>query len=81
MLIVPFLLIFIGLLLIIRIIFKKLGVAGRQNLGLAALIASLPVVVLAMQSLGQLTIRDCAMLVALFVIAYFYVYRTARSSN
>jgi hypothetical protein len=79
LLIVPFLLIFLCFFLILRMVFAKFGVRRQKNLGLAMLISGLFVILLAMQSLGQLTIRDAIMLAAIFIIAYFYVYRRARS--
>lgn len=47
---------------------------GRsRRLRMAAAIGAFPVLLLVLQSLGQLTIRDSLAIIALFIIAYFYI--------
>ncbi len=41
----------------------------------------LPVVLLVLQSLGQLTIRDAAMLAILFTVTYFYMSRAKAAAS
>ncbi|HKU19248.1 MAG TPA: hypothetical protein VJP80_08390 [Candidatus Saccharimonadales bacterium] len=78
LLILPFVLMFfvltgaIGLLLSWR---STRLTAKKYKLG--ALGASLPVLLLVLQSIGQLTLRDVLIIIALFALAYFYVARMA----
>ncbi len=73
-LILPFILLFLVFFLGIKLLFKG---SSRQMSGIMMLFAGLLVMLLALQSLGQLTLRDIVMLTALFVILYFYIYRRA----
>src|SRR5688572_28213247 len=73
LLILPFAIIFIIFFLLIKSWFQKTGRVGK-NIGLVMLLAAFPVVLLALQSLGQLTIRDFATILALFILVYFYIY-------
>lgn len=77
MLIVPFLLAFF----IIFLSAKLLLGANKQRTGLIMLVAVIGVISLALQSLGQLTIRDGVMLLILFVVGYFYVNRRAATTK
>lgn len=81
MLVMPFLLFFVLFLAMARWLFVRMGMNHPRNTGLSMLLAGLPVVLLALQSLGQLTLRDVIMLSALFAITYFYMYRRAQISN
>jgi hypothetical protein len=81
MLMVAFVFIFTSFYLLARLITRTIGVDRRMgSIKYRALllgIASLPVLVLAMQSLGQLTVRDLITLAVLYGLGYFYVSRMA----
>lgn len=79
-LVLPFILLFTFLLSTISYFLERQGVGGKKNLKIAALCASLPILLLVLQSIGQLTLRDVLTAALLFVISYFYVSRTAVSS-
>lgn len=72
LLVVPFLLLFVILYLVMRRIFKD---KTSSRSGIVMLVAGLAIIALALQSLGQLTPRDGIMLLILFMIGYFYIYR------
>lgn len=74
-LIVPFLLIFILFLSAGLLILGRLGATKRVRLRVSLLVASVPVCLLILQSLGQLTLRDCLVIFVLVVMVYFYVLR------
>lgn len=76
-LVIPFVLLFIVLFLLAKSLFAKID-KGRN--GMAVLAALFPVVLLAMQSVGQLTIRDFLMILGIFAIVYFYMRRMVRFS-
>jgi hypothetical protein len=63
----------------LRLIGRVTGLQGRlRRLQYNALLiggAALPVILLALQSIGQLTIRDAVTLVIIFVAGYFYISR------
>lgn len=79
-LVVPFALIFIVLFVgLSSLIGHTLSV--QKRLRVALLGATLPTLLLVLQSLGQLTVRDMFTAMALFCIAYFYLSRTMRSAD
>jgi phosphatidylglycerophosphate synthase len=63
----------------LRLVGRKKGLKERlrplQYNGLMIGAAALPVMLLALQSIGQLTIRDTITLIVIFVAGYFYVSR------
>lgn len=79
-LILPFILIFAILFIGISVIFEKRGVGPKKRVKIAALCASLPILVLVLQSIGQLTARDVLTMALLFVLSYFYISRATASS-
>jgi hypothetical protein len=74
-LVAPFVLIFLLLFLLASSFFHSKGFARKTSWVIAAFVAVLPTLLLVLQSIGQLTIRDVATIAALFAIAYFYVTR------
>jgi hypothetical protein len=77
-LIVPFLLMFCALALGISLIIAwRSSKLTAKNVRIGALGAALPILLLVLQSIGQLTVRDVLIIVVLFVLAYFYVARMA----
>lgn len=78
-LVAPFILSFVIMYLLIDFMFKRLGKgAGR---GASLLLAGLVVILLALQSLGQLTFRDTVMVGLLFGVAFLYIRRKSRSAG
>lgn len=74
-LVIPFVLIFLVLFLSISYFLRVEGFTKKSSWAVAVFVAMLPTLLLVLQSIGQLTIRDVATIVALFLIAYFYVAR------
>lgn len=75
MLVTPFLLLFMILALGISLLLRYYGLAAGKRLRMAMVMAAFPTLLLVLQSLGQLTVRDTLAIVALFGIAYFYLSR------
>lgn len=74
-LVLPFLLLFLVIFLLISHILEKKGLPDRKRLKIAALGAGMPLVLLVLQSIGQLTVKDVLVLSVLFVLSYFYIVR------
>jgi hypothetical protein len=79
-LIVPFVLLFVLLSTIIMIILKTQGMADKKSLKMGLSLAGVPLILLVLQSIGQLTLRDVLTIGILFAISYFYVSRSTASS-
>lgn len=84
LLILPFLILFVAIYLTIVELFRLLrrdenqkvvGFSVSKPRRIAALIAALPTLLLILQSIGQLTVRDTLTTLAIFVIGYFYLVR------
>lgn len=75
LLIVPFFLLFTIFVTCVLFMLSMAGPLGRRQLKIGAIIAAVPVFLLVLQSLGQLTVRDVLTIVSLFAIAYFYLSR------
>jgi hypothetical protein len=76
----PFLVLFatifaISWMVMVRIAHKEQVVPQRRIIAFALLYASLPTLLLLLQSIGQLTIRDTVTLFVLFGVLYFYIAR------
>lgn len=79
-LVLPFILLFIILMSLFLYIFElKKGIETKKSIKLAALCASLPILLLVLQSIGQLTIRDTTTVSILFLLSYFYIARSTTS--
>lgn len=74
-LIVPFALLFIALAAIIYVASGYLGLSRSVRFRAGMVGASAPVVIMVLQSLGQLTPRDTLVIFALFALVYFYMSR------
>jgi hypothetical protein len=75
-LIVPFLLLFVLLSAIAYALLRKRGLVARAALRIGMLCAFVPVSLLVLQSIGQLTTKDVLALGAFLAVAYFYLSRT-----
>jgi hypothetical protein len=75
LLVVPFVLIFIILSAGISYVFGVYGLFKRRRARIGLVGATIPVLLLVLQSLGQLTVRDALAIFILFGVAYFYVSR------
>jgi hypothetical protein len=79
-LVIPFVLLFIAIVCGLSYLLGLIGLSSRSRLRFGLLGGSVPVVLLVLQSLGQLTLRDVLVILALFVTAYFYVSRLGMRS-
>lgn len=79
-LILPFILLFTLLFAALVFLFDKKGTVRARGLRLAALCASLPILLLVLQSIGQLTLRDVLTVAVLFGLSFFYILRVTVSS-
>jgi hypothetical protein len=74
-LVVPFVLLFISLASGFGFLVGLFGVSKKSRLRFGLLAGAVPVILLVLGSLGQLTLRDVLVILALFVVAYFYMSR------
>lgn len=79
-LVLPFLLLFLLLLTVIQTLLQKRGIPNRKSLKIGVLGAAVPLALLVLQSIGQLTVRDVLVLAALFGLSYFYISRNATTT-
>jgi len=79
-LMIPFVLLFVLLSSLITIVLRTQGVGDSRSMKMGLILASVPLILLVLQSIGQLTLRDVLTIAVLFVISYFYVSRTTTSS-
>jgi Mn2+/Fe2+ NRAMP family transporter len=79
-LVLPFILLFALLFVGISFVLETRGMGNRKSMKIAALCASLPILLLVLQSIGQLTVRDVLTVVLLFALSYFYILRATASS-
>lgn len=77
LLIVPFILIFTAIWTYSFKLFQKSNVSKLRSVRLSLVLAGLPVSLLLLQSIGQLTMRDIITILAFFGLAYFYISRLA----
>lgn len=74
-LVVPFVLLFGILSIGIYKTFTLYGLFAGRRFKAVLVGAAIPVVLLVLQSLGQLTIRDVMAIAAFFIVVYFYMSR------
>ena len=88
-LITPFALLFIAVyftVIEIMLLFRDgnqgrgVGMSAYRPRMTAALMAGFPVLLLVLQSIGQLTSWDVLTVIALFIIAYFYIIKSSAAS-
>jgi hypothetical protein len=79
-LILPFILIFGLIVSLTAFLLQKRGLARRRSLKIAVLCAVIPTLLLVLQSIGQLTVRDVLTLGVLFVLSFFYITRSTQSA-
>lgn len=80
-LIVPFVLLLIIVWILGYVQLRAMGMSKFRSVRLAVLIAGLPVGLLLLQSIGQLTTRDIITILAFFGLAYFYIARITAVSE
>lgn len=73
--VVPFLLLFVALFYTIWLLLHKIG--RRRSAVIAVCLATLPVLMIVLQSINQLTIRDVVILLVLEAGLLFYITRTS----
>lgn len=80
LLILPFIILYVLLLTISILFLQKRGMARLRSIKVGSLLAGLPLLLLVLQSLGQLTPRDVLVIIILFVLSYFYLSRDVQPS-
>jgi len=80
-LMVPFTLLFTIIWCLSFSNFRKRGMSRLRSVRLSLVLAGLPVSLLLLQSIGQLTPRDITTILAFFALAYFYISRIVISSE
>jgi hypothetical protein len=75
-LIAPFILLFAILFLLILFVSKMMNLPQSRRIRIAVIGTSIPVLLLILQSIDQLTIRDVLTAASLFLISYFYISRS-----
>lgn len=71
-------------LVVVGLSLKRLGIASQKRVHIgriAAGAAALPVFLLILQSIGQLTIRDVALASGLFLLLYLYFSRMSAANS
>src|SRR5215216_2271305 len=79
-LILPFLLLFVALLLLVSALLRWQGMSKTRSIRLAVVFSAIPLILLVLQSIGQLTVRDVLTMAVLFTLSYFYVSQSTASS-
>ena|SRR5688572_21747520 len=79
LLIVPFAAIFTLLFAAALYIFERRGWSKARSFRGAVIAAGVPVILMVLQSIGQLTARDILTIGAIFIILYFYLSRLSFS--
>jgi hypothetical protein len=86
LLIAPFILLFLSIYVTVLEVMKLMrggdlnkivGLRASRPRLIAGLIAGFPILLLVLQSIGQLTAWDVLTVVALFIIAYFYIIKSS----
>lgn len=81
LLIIPFALLFTAIYAVSYAAMRSLGLRRLRGLRLSLVGAGLPVSLLLLQSIGQLTLRDVLTILVFFMLAYFYISRLAATSQ
>ena len=76
---IPFVLLFVLLGSVIALALRYRGMPFRRALRLGIVLATVPVLLLVLQSIGQLTVKDILTILILFVVSYFYIARVSAS--
>ena len=87
LLIVPFIFFFFAIFFAVLLLFEGLNSDdGKKNILrkrvtrprlVAVLVAGFPILLLVLQSIGQLTLRDTITACVIFLLAYFYIAKSA----
>lgn len=77
----PFVLLFIVTASLASFALGSLQISRQKKTKLVVVVATVPVLLLVLQSLGQLTVRDVLAVTVLFGVAYFYISRFSVSST
>jgi hypothetical protein len=79
-LMLPFVLLFALLSSFAAVLLRLQGIAVTRSWRIALIFAAVPIILLVLQSIGQLTIKDVLTIAVLLAISYFYVSRSTASS-
>jgi hypothetical protein len=78
LLIIPFILLAILLFGIIRLVLYFFTVSNTKSRQIAVIGSAIPTLLLGLQSIGQLTVRDAGTIALLTGLSYFYISRLAK---
>lgn len=80
-LVIPFILVFTIIWALSFSSFRKKEISRLRSVRLSLVLAGLPVSLMLLQSIGQLTPRDIITIFAFFALAYFYISRIVISAE
>lgn len=75
LLIAPFILLFVAIASGVPFVLGAQQLSRRKTVKIGVVVAAISVILLGLQSLGQLTVRDVLAVTILFGVAYFYASR------
>jgi hypothetical protein len=81
LLIIPFVLLAISAYLGISLLLSMRDMPQKRRQSIAIIATGLPILLLVLQSIGQLTVRDVITTSAVFLLSYFYISRTVSSDG
>ncbi len=76
----PFVLLFIFLSSLVFAVLRGRGIPTARSVRVGVVLAAVPLILLVLQSIGQLTLRDVLTMAILLALSYFYISRSATSS-
>jgi hypothetical protein len=79
-LMVPFVLLFVLISSLVSALLRWQGIALAKSWRIGLIFAGVPIVLLILQSIGQLTVKDVLTIAILLAVSYFYVSRSTASS-
>lgn len=80
-LMLPFVLLFVGLSSLFAALLRWQGVSAAKSWRISAVVVAIPTIILILQSIGQLTVRDVLTIAILLAVLYFYVSRSSVASS
>ncbi|HEU4914093.1 MAG TPA: hypothetical protein VFT16_01640 [Candidatus Saccharimonadales bacterium] len=79
LLMLPFMLLFVLMASLLSTIFRLQGISALRSWRTGLVLAGVPIILLVLQSIGQLTVKDVLTIAVLLGVSYFYVSRSTAS--
>jgi hypothetical protein len=79
-LMVPFVLLFVLISSLVSALLRWQDISIGRSWRIGLVFAGVPIVLLILQSIGQLTVKDVLTIAVLLIVSYFYVSRSTASS-